>query len=300
MSSEQVQAHVDRIIERSQAREARRAARLAQLQSTTAGLAAPAGLTGPAPVLVAEGDSWFNYPGTDILEELEGLNYDVRSVSNAGDTLQSMAYDEKQLDKLNDRLMKLARKNRVPKAILLSAGGNDIAGEEFVLLLNHARSGLGTLSESIVEALIDVRLRDAYIALIRKIAGLNQANFGQPDLPVVVHGYDYPVPDGRGFWGGWGPLPGPWLRPGFRRQGYEDLAANTDTMRILIDRFNDMLTTLTSEPDFQHVHYVNLRGTLSNTVADKAYKDDWDNEMHPEDHGFVRLAKKFQTILGTL
>jgi len=39
-------------------------------------------------------------------------------------------------------------------------------------------------------------------------------------IPVVVHGYDYPVPDGRGFLGGFGFLAGRGFSPGFHRKGF--------------------------------------------------------------------------------
>src|ERR671912_2849844 len=52
-----------------------------------------------AGVLVAEGDSWFNYPFHDILSDLEDLHgYDVESVSHRGDTVEDMAYGGGQLD----------------------------------------------------------------------------------------------------------------------------------------------------------------------------------------------------------
>ena len=109
------------------------------------------------------------------------------------------------------------------RAILLSGGGNDIAGDEFALLLNHAASGLPVLNESIVEGVIDVRLRQALLSLIGTATQLAAHYFGEAK-PVVVHGYGYAVPDGRGFLGGGWMLPGPWLEPGFRRKGYLALA----------------------------------------------------------------------------
>jgi lysophospholipase L1-like esterase len=247
---------------------------------------------GRAPgLLVAEGDSWFDYPGTDVLEELEEIfGYDVTSVAHRGDTLESMAYGRRQLDGLNRKLERIARTNRTPRAILLSAGGNDIAGEEFVLLLNHARSGLNTLNEEIISGLIDVRMRAGYEFLIRTIGVMCDRHFGTATIPVVAHGYDYPVADGRGFFGGWGPLPGPWLQPGFYRKGYEDLDSNVTVLKGLIDRFNDMLATLNSAADMQHVHHVDLRGTLSHDLG--TYRQDWDNELHPENRGFARVAAK--------
>ena len=79
----------------------------------------------------------------------------------------------------------------------------------------------------------------------------------------MVHGYDYPVPDGRGFLGGWGRLPGPWLEPGFRRKGYSDMNERKQICVELIDRFNAMLAGLAGKPPFAHVKFLDLRKTLS-------------------------------------
>jgi hypothetical protein len=45
-----------------------------------------------------------------------------------------------------------------------------------------------------------------------------QTYLGQP-IPIVTHGYDYALPDGQGYLGGFWLLPGPWLEPGFRKIG---------------------------------------------------------------------------------
>lgn len=45
-------------------------------------------------VIVAEGDSWFDYPligKRDILDVLEDYGYQVESVADMGDTVESMA-----------------------------------------------------------------------------------------------------------------------------------------------------------------------------------------------------------------
>src|SRR6266498_1351541 len=41
--------------------------------------------------LIAEGDSWFDYPGTDLLDALQQSAYDVESVARAGDRVEMMA-----------------------------------------------------------------------------------------------------------------------------------------------------------------------------------------------------------------
>ena len=119
------------------------------------------------------------------------------------------------------------------------------------------------------------------------------------NVPVFVHGYSRPVPDGDAFGWDWiGAFPGPWLRPAFVRKGYwgtEDeriptpqaLAETTPIIGELIDRFNVMLGLV--ETEIEHVHHVDLRHVLSSALP-SGYKDDWANELHPRKHGFKALA----------
>ena len=51
-------------------------------------------------LLIAEGDSWFDYPFNSVLGELENLSYQIESVAHKGDTAEEMAYDPSQLAKL--------------------------------------------------------------------------------------------------------------------------------------------------------------------------------------------------------
>jgi lysophospholipase L1-like esterase len=255
-------------------------------------------LLGPAltaGVLIAEGDSWFDYPRQDVLSILEQeYFYDVQSVAHMGDCVEDMAYSEGQFVQFTRRLEKLLRENKVPKAILLSGGGNDIAGDEFALLLNHATSSLPALNEDVVRGVIDVRLRDAYAFIISGLTAITKSYLGRP-IPIVTHGYDYPVPDGRGFMGGAWLLPGPWLKPGFNKKGHEDISTNRALIAALIDRFNAMLTSVTAHPDFTHVHYVNLRGTL---VNGDGYKKDWANELHPSQSGFHLVTAALAEVIA--
>jgi lysophospholipase L1-like esterase len=241
-------------------------------------------------VLIAEGDSWFDYPMQDVLRLLEDEHlYDVESVAHMGDCVEDMAHSKGQFEEFARRLEKLLRNNKVPRAILLSGGGNDLAGDEFAILLNHATSTLPPLNEDILRGLIDMRLKEAYASILSGLTAISKSYLGRP-IPIVIHGYDYPVPDGRGFAGGWWKLPGPWLKPAFQRKGHDDLAKNTSVVAQLIDRFNAMLATVSALPEFAHVHYLDLRGTLK---RDGTYKKHWANEMHPNATGFELVTQKF-------
>jgi len=247
-----------------------------------------------AGVLIAEGDSWFDYPFHDVLSKLEDkLGFDVESVSHMGDTVEDMAYSDGQLDDFSRTVEKVLRTGVRPRAILLSGGGNDVAGDEFAILLNHAMSGIAGLNDSIVTGVIDQRVRDAYITILSAITEICKAHLGQP-VPIVLHGYDYPVPDGRGFLGGGGPLPGPWLEPGFRRKGYQDMTLRKQLCVKLIDRFNAMLAGLAGKPPFAHVKFVDLRKTLP---TGPTYKEWWGNELHPTAKGYEAVARKIAAVI---
>ena len=251
-----------------------------------------------AGVLVAEGDSWFNYPLNDILRLLEDHHgYEVESVAHWGDRVEDMAYGMGQLEEFTRRIEKLLRQNIIPKAILVSGGGNDVAGTEFSMMVNHALSPISGLNQSVLQGVIDERVRIAYVTILSAVTRLCEQRTGHR-IPILVHGYDYAVPDGRGFAGGWGFLPGPWLEPGFREKGYEDKKeVRLDLVKQMIDRFNEMLQGMVKSPSFSHVKYIDLRNTLS---FGNNYKKDWANELHPTAAGFERVTNRFASILDAL
>jgi len=248
-------------------------------------------------VLVAEGDSWFDYPMNDVLKSLEDdHDFDVESVAHRGDRIESMAYDDGQLDDFVRRIEKLKARGVKVKAVLLSGGGNDIAGEEFGMLLNHARSPTPGLNAKVVEGVLQDRILPAYATIL---AAVTQACEGMMDqkVPILIHGYDHPVPDGRGFLGGWGPLPGPWLAPGFETKRYDLLQPRVKMMKDLIDQFNEMVKGIAGMAPFAHVRYVDLRGSLSNGAD---YKRWWGNELHPTGRGFEMVAGRFAQVIATV
>lgn len=259
-------------------------------------------------LLIAEGDSWFDYPFCDVLEVLEGQGYDVESVAHRGDNLEDMAHDPGQVERLTRAFEKARERGKKPRAILLSGGGNDIAGEEFAMLINHANSGLPALNATVADGLICERLRTAMASLIGVVTRLSESLFSERTR-VVLHGYDYPVPDGRGWLGGAWILPGPWLEPGFRRKGHfaassrerlSVLGANSVVLHDLIDRYNLMLSGLVRDlasGGTSHVRYVDLRGTLSAALP-SGYKADWGNEMHPTKPGFAKVAAKIAAAIA--
>ncbi|HKD06788.1 MAG TPA: hypothetical protein VKB79_12875 [Bryobacteraceae bacterium] len=276
---------------------------LLRLQSRVVG-AAPLAAGDPhsesAGFLVALGDSWFDYPVHDVLTKLhDDFGYNIESTAHRGDPVELMAYGDGQVSGLGRMFQKIAAQGATPKAVLMSGGGDDIAGVEFGMLLNSKLSPITGWNKDVLQGVILDRIETAYVTLFAAIDALSN-EFAGKQLPILVHGYDYPVPDGRGFLGGFWFLPGPWLQPGFREKHFDDLQTCTDLMKEAIDDFNSMLETVVAESTFQNVKYVDLRGTLSNLLTEDAYKAWWANELHPTDDGFRAVAAKFDAILRTI
>lgn len=252
-------------------------------------------LRGAAPErrLVAEGDSWFDYPpGLDLLDNLkQSFGYDIFKVAEAGDTLENMAYGtEIRLDFSRRpppliETMRAIQEHR-PRALLLSAGGNHLVGDAFMAYLNHVDSGRALLREDYLQFMVLTVFREGYRHIIR------QARAIQPELPVVVHGYAYAIPDGRavinfpfGF-----KFVGPWLLPALARKGVARPAEREDVVRRLIDLFNEMLMDLAREDP--NVRYVDLRPLVT--------RKDWANELHLKSGAYLRGAAAFDAVLQQL
>src|SRR5262245_52015362 len=120
-----------------------------KLAARTASKAPPLPHAPPDPIglVIAEGDSWFDYPpGLDILDLLHrnhGLR--IERYSKAGYTLENMVYGTRLPTLFDDATPTIepliARIAQVkPRVFLFSGGGNDVAGDEFFSFLNHQSS----------------------------------------------------------------------------------------------------------------------------------------------------------------
>ena len=73
-----------------------------------------------------------------------------------------------------------------------------MAGNEFGMLLNNAFSPIAGLDKEVVDGVLNERIIAAYASMLASITASCEKYFSKK-LPILVHGYDYPVPDGRGF-----------------------------------------------------------------------------------------------------
>ena len=167
----------------------------------------------------------------------------------------------------------------------ISGAGNDAIN--YHLALKPDCKGLSTPSNCIDPEGMDTLLRvtsEALGALIHNIRWAYRNDVLQ--RPIFVHGYDYPVPDNRGFDIGIYKS-GPWLAPAMNdRNVDQDIGLRFGITKILIDRFNDEVFAQFDSPDNEIVH-IDSRGTLSHDPMN--YQDDWTNELHPTNSGFSKI-----------
>lgn len=266
--------------------------------------------------LLAMGDSWFNhFPPFDVLVALRRkYGYTVHSVAVARALLADMA-PPPGWDPANPpeqpasgrgeqlyRLLSLVKQldpadKRAVKAVMVSGGGNDVAGDATVLssLLNDAASGKPPIDDAAFHQLVEVDLRGVLAEVLSAATEIGKQHLNRT-VPILIHGYAHPVPDGRAA------VLGAWLRPVLTDKGY-DLPAGTAIMEDLIDRLNLMQTDLLAgnPKELGHVTHVDLRPVLSNELTGRAYRADWQNELHPTiPAGFVKVADAMHAVLKSI
>lgn len=236
--------------------------------------------------IVAEGDSWFDYPipffGGGIVPRLEErLGVPILNLAEAGDEVRFMLGVE-QRARLADQLRSGCPSGGAWDVLLFSGGGNDIVDNPMALWVRDWREG------SVPGDLIHQPRFDAALALVRAgyedLIALRDAL--SPGTRLVFHGYDFAIPDGRGVC-----HMGPWLKPTFDLRGFPDRASAFAVVKLMLSRFAEMLGSLALNP---HVTFINGQGTLS------AQLKSWHNELHPSRDGFDRFAGIFHERLKAL
>ena len=168
-------------------------------------------------LLAAEGDSWFEFPlRSQIVRELRRLGYAVREVADHSHTLEFMATSPHQQAEFSEMMKQLANRKTKPIAVLLSGGGNDFV-DFLPSLLNRYDPREPILNASEVDDFAANHLRKNYVKWLNFVTKMCNDNFkDQGRIPILIHGYAYAVPDGRGI-----PFYGHWLRKEFMSKGHK-------------------------------------------------------------------------------
>ena len=242
--------------------------------------------------IVAEGDSWFDYPpGLSILDHLKDkYEYKIKNISHYGDTLENMVFGTEirsNFTRIPPQFLETlaAIQRHSPKVVLISGGGNDIAGDQIDSFLNHKDSGLPLLREDYTRYVIDTAFKKAFEFFMAKVWAIN------PGIHIISHGYGHAIPDGRGVFDFLGlSFIGPWLRPALARKNIMNASEGGKVIKDLIDIFNDMLKRL--DDDNPNFHYLDLRPIIT--------KLDWINELHLYNNAYEIVADLFHQKINSL
>jgi hypothetical protein len=244
---------------------------------------------------LAIGDSWFEYPlynnGPLFEQTAIVAQSQLGSIGNPpphilnqalhGQATTAMLSWESQstlISLLQDPSQWLNQDTKLPDAILVSAGGDDLVGDQLAIYLDYGGGGLnearfqGAL-ESVKASYMDLfAFRDIFAK----------------GIPIIGHCYDYAVPNGV--------VPicieTAWLQPSFEFAGY-DFAQSLGIVSQMIDKFHDMLSTLAAIPA-NNFTLIDTRNTL---MRDGTSPTGWANEIHPYFAGYTALAGKFLLAL---
>jgi hypothetical protein len=252
-----------------------------------AGAALRSPATGMPLQMLAEGDSWFDYPvplfGGGIVPRLERLaGLPILNLAKAGDEARQMM-GVAQRQRLTAQLQGGCPAGGAWDVLLFSGGGNDIVDDPMALWVRDFVAGRPP-----AEQLHRPRF-DAALAMVRAayedLIGLRDAC--SPGTQLVFHAYDFALPDGRGIC-----HLGPWLKPTFTLRGFPTQQHGFEVMQVMLTEFAAMLASLAASN--AGVTLVNGQGTLA---PDRA---SWHNELHPSRQGYERFAELFLAQLRAL
>lgn len=247
---------------------------------------------GEWPTVLAIGDSWFWYPRNNLLEALARhpkLKDPYQHMVRLG---QNGAYLSDYVDvpgrpgAFAATLRRLLQPDPMQylTVFLVSGAGNDSV--EYGLGLKDDCSNASTaedcMSEEGLHALVGTVAKSMSLLLHEVLWAFD----AQGRAPVVVlHGYDYAVPDGRPF-----TLAviskGPWLASAMDARAVPpDLELRKAIVRILMDRINRAVANYARPGN--GIYFVDSVNALD---SGPGYQRDWANELHPTRSGFDRIV----------
>jgi len=249
--------------------------------------------------IIAEGDSWFDLPYDPIfhslpgglihaLENTDAFPYNILNFAERGETLDTIAYGtiddhgRYQPPGMNEVVDAFRHLQPKPKAFLLSAGGNDIAGPEFKMLLNHKSSGRPALRKTVVDYLIHDYIKNTYLDCAKRVWAVS------PTTKVFLHGYANAWPTGIGYKVGPFTLAGPWLLPSIWEKTY----TRVEGKKIVTDLMNEFALMLKDVAATDARFFVmDFRSYVGNQV------EEWHDEMHLQWDAYLKAATYFAKLI---
>lgn len=229
------------------------------------------------PTVMFFGDSWFWYPISNLPRAIHASfsTHDFLVIGRNG--ADASEWKDK-FRKDIDRAFKFY--GDAVQALVLSGGGNDVAGSaDFLRIINADCSKATSVKECYQpgqpESLLS-GLFGAHKAVILKFRAHN------PRAPVLLHNYDNAWPSGKGLFG-----PSDWLKAPMDAAKVPK-KLRRDLFKDLIAQLHDMHQALAKDAALAPVVAIRTAGTLPEK-ADEAGSW-WANELHPSVRGFQLIA----------
>ncbi len=274
--------------------------------------------------IVAEGDSWFQFPLPGVLKDIvrqfeSDNNYSVSTLAAGGDWLSTMLQSSEYLTELS-RLK--------PDVFLFSGGGNDLTTDGRVgFIVRKKDEQLTPEFESLISRVYEKHRhlvpdkQDAYqrglrcftweffslgnlMALEYLLLAQNFAHTKLANTIVITHGYDYMIPAPRSnarwwqlirwFVNYWLEGTGRWLWIPMHEKHLSE-EDKKDAVVAIITEFNAILMNMANNVNGGRnpFFHVDCRGTAPT-------KDDWFDEIHLSSKRFAEVKQSFSLLIQHL
>ena len=283
------------------------------------------GKLGSSKTIVAEGDSWFNFPYfiKDIIDWLnENDNYLIYSLAYAGDWLANMIYDGKYIEQLSIH---------TPDVFLFSAGGNDlVSGNRIALMVNPQGDTpnvkrlandpiFKSVSPSVKARILNAQKYINYtfysFLLILKAQywlickSLSESEKFKNTVMFTV-GYDYGIPSYNKKFRLLNPFQyfvnfrnktGKWLKRPLLIRNVPSQASNDDDNENLhwclvtafVFELNEIFIELANDPDFENLYHIDAREAANSSK-------DWYDELHLTSDCFKKVSLAFEYAIDNI
>jgi hypothetical protein len=264
-------------------------------------------------VIVAEGDSWFQFPFliNDIIDWLgREPNYAVYSIAYGGDWFTNILYEEKYIEELSIHR---------PDVFLISGGGNDFVGSSRLAIMVQQQPRLYDIpSAGFRKQLLqferdDIRadiekgyhhITDSFFSFIWTIKAQyyklfhNLKRSGKYDhMKIITQGYDYVLPTlkkrHKKFLQGFINSQigsGKWLMRPMMIKGITDEHLASQIMKAMIYEINCMFIELAMDPNFPNFYHIDCRNTATGW-------NDWYDELHLHSNKYREIANAYKRCI---
>jgi lysophospholipase L1-like esterase len=249
--------------------------------------------------VLCEGDSWFSFGALPLGNLLFPLGFEqptlLVNLAMPGDVIRAMASMKE-----NPELVRLIGHPTLHTnwdAIYLSGGGNDLIDalydkhnkDNTDVVIYNPTQGAGDSPHDYINTKrlnhVLQSIKDDYHAL----ADYRNGTKDNQKVPIITHTYDYPTPRNAMAKVAGINTSGPWLYKAFQNAQVPEQFWVPITNLVFAGLADTILSLKDEIPDF---YVVDTRNILTRAQPGTKGRDgDWENEIHPSNAGYKKLAK---------